>query len=83
MRFALGWALLGDAAGHAQARATKPIRHIAFGTGSRLRRGSQVSRRWRENSPAIVMSMPGCGEHDRIAAAGRATPDGYTLLLQS
>lgn len=83
----LGGLLAAMQPGSAQDWPTKPITAISpFGPGTSLEAAARpvfepMSREL--GQPIVIEHRPGAGSTTGSAAAARATPDGYTLLLQS
>jgi tripartite-type tricarboxylate transporter receptor subunit TctC len=83
----LGGLLAAMQPGSAQDWPTKPITAISpFGPGTSLEAAARpvFEPMARElGQPMVIEHRPGAGSTTGSAAAARATPDGYTLLLQS
>jgi tripartite-type tricarboxylate transporter receptor subunit TctC len=85
--FGLGGLLAAMQPAMAQEWPTKPITAISpFGPGTSLEAAARpvFEPMARElGQPIVIEHRPGAGSTTGSAAAARATPDGYTLLLQS
>jgi len=83
----LGGLLIAMQPASAQEWPTKPITAISpFGPGTSLEAAARpvFEPMARElGQPIVIEHRPGAGSTTGSAAAARATPDGYTLLLQS